>query len=109
MRGSLLLGLLLLAAVALGGTAAAKKKGKGRKKAPAAAEPLKCGVCHAAVHQITEEVTRGRRVRTTEGQGLGGEPHSGRERGGDSGGEVECCAGSQKRLRALAILVESRV
>ena len=44
-----------LVIAALDGTAAAKKKGKGKRKV-AAVEPLKCGVCVAAVEQITDEV-----------------------------------------------------
>jgi len=89
--GSLLLAVLLLAVVTLDGTAAAKKRGKGRKKSPAAVEPLKCGVCHAAVQSIMEEVTK------EDGQrgGRKGEarPRSGQGRERGSGGEVGSCAG----------------
>ena len=83
--------MLLLAVVTLDGTAAAKKRGKGRKKSPAAVEPLKCGVCHAAVQSIMEEVTK------EDGQrgGRKGEarPRSGQGRERGSGGEVGSCAG----------------
>ena len=50
---SLCVAILMIAT--LDDAAAAKKKGKGKKKVEAV-HPLKCGVCMAAVEQITEEV-----------------------------------------------------
>lgn len=50
---SLCVAILMIAT--LDDVAAAKKKGKGKKKVEAV-HPLKCGVCMAAVEQITEEV-----------------------------------------------------